>query len=49
MIYLSTGYLEPARPGWPSRPGVAIFVTVFSFQMFGDALRDFLDPRLRNR
>ncbi|MBI2766865.1 MAG: ABC transporter permease [Chloroflexi bacterium] len=29
-------------------PGLAITVTVFSFNMLGDALRDVLDPRLRN-
>jgi peptide/nickel transport system permease protein len=28
-------------------PGVAIAVTVYSFNMLGDALRDILDPRLR--
>jgi ABC-type dipeptide/oligopeptide/nickel transport system permease subunit len=28
-------------------PGLAIFLTVYSFNMFGDALRDILDPRLR--
>lgn len=28
-------------------PGLAIFVAVYSFNMFGDALRDALDPRLR--
>jgi len=28
-------------------PGFAIFITVFSFNMLGDALRDKLDPRLR--
>jgi peptide/nickel transport system permease protein len=28
-------------------PGLAIFITVFSFNMLGDALRDKLDPRLR--
>ncbi|MDA1148230.1 MAG: ABC transporter permease [Chloroflexi bacterium] len=28
-------------------PGLAIFFTVFSFNMLGDALRDKLDPRLR--
>lgn len=28
-------------------PGLMIFITVFSFNMFGDALRDKLDPRLR--
>jgi len=29
-------------------PGVAISLTVFSFNMLGDALRDVMDPRLRN-
>jgi peptide/nickel transport system permease protein len=28
-------------------PGMLIFLTVFSFNMLGDALRDILDPRLR--
>ncbi|MQA00618.1 MAG: ABC transporter permease subunit [Dehalococcoidia bacterium] len=28
-------------------PGLVIFVTVYSFNMLGDALRDKLDPRLR--
>ncbi|MEE8337964.1 MAG: ABC transporter permease [Dehalococcoidia bacterium] len=28
-------------------PGVAIFITVWSFNMLGDAMRDKLDPRLR--
>lgn len=28
-------------------PGLVIFMTVFSFNMLGDALRDRLDPRLR--
>ncbi len=28
-------------------PGLAIFITVYSFNMLGDALRDVLDPRLR--
>jgi peptide/nickel transport system permease protein len=28
-------------------PGAALSLTVFSFNMFGDALRDVLDPRLR--
>jgi peptide/nickel transport system permease protein len=28
-------------------PGLAIFFAVFAFNMFGDALRDVLDPRLR--
>jgi peptide/nickel transport system permease protein len=48
MINLATGYLNIA-PWLAFAPGLAIFLTVFSFQMFGDALRDYLDPRLRNR
>lgn len=28
-------------------PGLAISLTVFAFNMFGDALRDILDPRMR--
>ena len=30
-------------------PGLAITITVLSFNLLGDALRDVLDPRLRNR
>lgn len=30
-------------------PGLAIMVTVLSFNLVGDSLRDILDPRLRNR
>ncbi len=30
-------------------PGVAISLTVFAFNLFGDTLRDILDPRLRGR
>ena len=40
------GYLETSW--WMSVfPGMALSVVVFSFAMFGDALRDVLDPRLR--
>ncbi len=42
--YLSNGFW------WMSvGPGVAILLTVFSFNLLGDAIRDILDPRLRNR
>jgi peptide/nickel transport system permease protein len=30
-------------------PGLAIMLTVFGFNLFGDALRDALDPKLRER
>jgi len=29
-------------------PGLAVSLTVFAFNMLGDALRDILDPRIRN-
>jgi ABC-type dipeptide/oligopeptide/nickel transport system permease subunit len=48
MIFSATGYLNK-YPWLSFGPGVAIFLTVFSFYMLGDALRDALDPRLRNR
>ena len=41
-------YAESA-PWVPIFPGVAITLAVFGFNLFGDALRDVLDPRLRNR
>ncbi len=34
----------PVQAIWP---GIAIALTVYGFNMFGDALRDVLDPRLR--
>jgi ABC-type dipeptide/oligopeptide/nickel transport system permease subunit len=34
-------------PGFMLVPGLAIFVTVMSFNLFGDGLRDALDPRGR--
>jgi peptide/nickel transport system permease protein len=30
-------------------PGLAIMLTVFGINLFGDALRDVLDPKLRDR
>jgi peptide/nickel transport system permease protein len=48
MINAATGYLN-RYPWLAFGPGIAIFVTVFSFYMLGDAMRDALDPRLRNR
>lgn len=37
------------QPGLAIWPGVCIASAVFGFNIFGDALRDVLDPRLRNR
>lgn len=39
-------YMRQA-PGMAIWPGVAITLTVFAFNVLGDALRDVLDPRLR--
>ncbi|MGH2602056.1 MAG: ABC transporter permease, partial [Dehalococcoidia bacterium] len=45
--------LQETRPVWQAAwwtavvPGVAISIAVVSFNIFGDALRDALDPRLR--
>lgn len=36
-----------AHPNLAFFPGIAITIVVFSFNMFGDALRDVLDPRMR--
>jgi len=29
-------------------PGICIMITVLAFNLFGDGLRDALDPRLKN-
>jgi peptide/nickel transport system permease protein len=41
-----TFYLRKA-PWMVIAPGLALALTVYAFNMFGDALRDVLDPRLR--
>lgn len=46
---LADGRVLLATQPWLSVfPGVAITITVFAFNVLGDALRDILDPRLRN-
>jgi peptide/nickel transport system permease protein len=48
MIGIGTDYIQ--NNVWMAiGPGIAIFLTVFSYYMLGDALRDYLDPRLRTR
>jgi peptide/nickel transport system permease protein len=42
------GYLESA-PWLTLFPGLALSSAVFAFALFGDALRDVLDPRLKGR
>ena len=45
MLNVSRTFLfEPWMAFWP---GLFLTATVFGFQVFGDALRDVLDPRLR--
>jgi peptide/nickel transport system permease protein len=46
MLSDATSYYQIA-PGFMLVPGLAIFVTVLSFNLFGDGLRDALDPRAR--
>jgi peptide/nickel transport system permease protein len=36
-------------PWWGVFPGIALALTVLGFNLFGDGLRDLLDPRLRSR
>jgi peptide/nickel transport system permease protein len=33
----------------PTVPGIAIFVVSLGFNLLGDAVRDWLDPRSRSR
>jgi ABC-type dipeptide/oligopeptide/nickel transport system permease subunit len=39
--------IYPVDPWFMIVPGVAIFITVLAFNLFGDGLRDALDPRAR--
>ncbi|GAA0726921.1 ABC transporter permease [Dactylosporangium roseum] len=44
MIFRSLNYLQ-TDPAYVLFPGVTIFVLVLAFNLFGDALRDALDPK----
>lgn len=46
MISTAQSYIS-YRPFYSIFPGVAIIITVLSFNMFGDGLRDALDPKLK--
>jgi ABC-type dipeptide/oligopeptide/nickel transport system permease subunit len=46
MIYDATQYYQ-IDPEFLFPPGLAIFITVLAFNLFGDGLRDALDPRSR--
>lgn len=47
MLSADTQYMV-ISPWLAIVPGLAIALTVFAFNMLGDSLRDWLDPRLRN-
>jgi len=47
MLSLDGREYMQTQPGLAIYPGLAIGLLVFSFNLFGDALRDVLDPRLR--
>ena len=44
MLSEGRGFFQQA-PWMAIFPGIAIFVTVFAFNVLGDGLRDVLDPR----
>lgn len=46
MIREGMSYLAKA-PWYSTFPGIAIFITIFSLNMFGDGIRDVIDPRLK--
>ena len=48
MLQGGTEYAESA-PWVPIFPGLAITLAVLRFYLFGDAVRDTLDPRLRSQ
>jgi peptide/nickel transport system permease protein len=48
-IAYSQRYLANKMWWMSAGPGLGIFLAVFAFNFLGDALRDALDPRLRNR
>jgi len=48
MLSESRRYMELA-PWTAVFPALAIMITVLSFNLFGDGMRDFLDPRLRHQ
>ncbi len=47
MVNAGRGWLRDA-PHIATFPGMAIFFIVMGFNLFGDGLRDVLDPRMRN-
>jgi peptide/nickel transport system permease protein len=47
MLSLEGREYMRTQPGLAIYPGLAIGLLVFAYNLFGDALRDVLDPRLR--
>lgn len=48
-IMIRDGYRQFLRAPWMSIfPGITIFLSVVGFNLLGDAVRDVLDPRLKN-
>ncbi|HEX7004704.1 MAG TPA: ABC transporter permease [Trueperaceae bacterium] len=48
-LMIRDGFAQFVRAPWMSIfPGLAIFLSVVGFNLLGDAIRDILDPRLRN-
>lgn len=48
MISSAQAYIN-FRPLYSILPGIAIMITVITFNIFGDGLRDALDPKLKNQ
>jgi peptide/nickel transport system permease protein/oligopeptide transport system permease protein len=46
MLSIAANWYQVA-PLYMVPPGLAIFITVLAFNLFGDGLRDALDPRSR--
>ncbi len=47
MVSQGRSWLVSGYWWWSTFPGLAIFITVLAFNLFGDGIRDILDPRLR--
>ena len=48
-LMIRDGFTQFLRAPWMSIfPGIAIFLAVVGFNLLGDAIRDVLDPRLRD-
>jgi peptide/nickel transport system permease protein len=47
MLAVGRSYIQ-LYPHMIMIPGIAIFITTYALNLFGDGLRDALDPRLKN-